>query len=156
MLDYCDTITIMQSKPYSIKEVTSPLERKAAYELRHMVFVAEQGISAEIELDELDQGALHAIVTSSGTIIGTGRLITVSKTTGSIGRMAVDPSFRRQGIGSLILGFLEHKARKTNLQEIVLHAQEYVKEFYSYLGYHQEGRPFDEVGIPHCIMKKTL
>ena len=109
MLDYCDTITIMQSKPYSIKEVTSPLERKAAYELRHMVFVAEQGISAEIELDELDQDALHAIVTSSGTIIGTGRLIMVSKTTGSIGRMAVHPSFRRQGIGSIILDFLEQK-----------------------------------------------
>ncbi len=146
----------MQSRPYSIKEVTSLSERKAVYQLRHTVFVDEQGISAEIELDELDQDALHAIVTSAETVIGTGRLITVSKTTGSIGRMAVDPSFRRQGVGSLILGFLEHKARKKNLQEIVLHAQEYVKEFYSYLGYRQDGRPFDEVGIRHCTMKKTL
>ena len=146
----------MQSKPYSIKEVTSLSERKAVYQLRHTVFVDEQGISAEIELDELDQDALHAIVTSSGTVIGTGRLITISKTTGSIGRMAVDPSFRRQGIGSIILDFLEHKARKQNLQEIVLHAQEYVKEFYLCLGYHQEGHPFDEVGIPHCTMKKSL
>ena len=107
----------MQSKAYRVKEVTSAAERKAAYELRHMVFVDEQGISTEIELDELDQDALHAIVTSSEAVIGTGRLIMLSKKTGSIGRMAVHSSFRRKGIGSLILGFLEQKARERNLRK---------------------------------------
>ena len=96
----------MQSKPYSIKEVTSLSERKAVYQLRHTVFVDEQGISAEIELDELDQDALHAIVTSAETVIGTGRIITVSKTIGYIGRMKVDPSLLRKDIESISLGIV--------------------------------------------------
>ena len=146
----------MQTHSYNVKEVTSVLERKAAYDLRLRVFVQEQGIPPELELDDLDQNALHAIVTTQGKVIGTGRLITVSPEIGSIGRMAVHSSFRRHGVGSLILNFLQQRACENGIQEIVLHAQEDVKDFYSTLGYLAEGDPFDEVGIPHLTMRKKL
>jgi|TARA_B100002003_G_C13861378_1_gene421665 predicted GNAT family N-acyltransferase len=129
---------------------------EAAIALRFQVFVGEQAIAAEEELDEADATATHAVALHHGQVVGTGRFVGVDTTTVRIGRMAVDAAWRRQGIGGRILEFLEGTARAQGAHLGVLHAQEYVKEFYAGRGYREHGETFLEVNIPHVEMRKTL
>ena len=120
------------------------------------VFVQEQQIPAEEELDEADNTAIHAIAVHRGRAVGTGRLILREDGQAQIGRMAVDEDFRRQGTGGRILLFLEEEARARGCRQSLLHAQEYVKNFYARHGYREHGDIFLEVDIPHIEMRKEL
>ncbi len=137
----------------TVKLVKTEEDMEAAIEVRFRVFVGEQSIPPEEELDELDVQAAHAIALAGGQAIGTGRVI-VTGGTARIGRMAVDRPHRRSGVGGLILRFLEDTARARGASEFVLHAQEYIKSFYASQGYREQGEPFLEVDIPHVEMRK--
>ena len=139
-----------------VKRVETEAEMEAAIGVRFRVFVSEQSVPPEEELDETDAAATHAIALSQGTIIGTGRLIRRDETTAIIERMAVDREWRRLGVGSQILLFLEEGARAQGYRQSVLHAQEYVKSFYASHGYAEHGDVFLEVGIPHIEMRKGV
>jgi len=139
-----------------MKRAESAREVEGAYALRLQVFVEEQGIPREMELDALDAAAFHAVAIQDGEVVGTGRLVMETPTHGVIGRMAVARLSRRRGIGASILAFLEEEARSRGAQRITLHAQGYVKEFYARHGYREEGEPFLEVGIQHVQMFKDL
>ena len=140
----------------TVKLVETPEERQAAFELRIRVFVHEQGVPAEDELDEDDATATHAIAVSGDSVVGTGRLICGESGEARIGRMAVEVSWRRRGVGGLILEALEEEARKQGMSAVLLHAQSYVSGFYASHGYVPSGEPFLEVGIEHFPMVKTL
>jgi predicted GNAT family N-acyltransferase len=129
---------------------------EAAIGVRFRVFVSEQAVPPEEELDEADATATHAIALSGVETIGTGRLLHQDDTTAVIGRMAVDLEFRRKGVGGQILLFLEEEARSQGYRNSVLHAQEYVKSFYASHGYVEHGEVFLEVNIPHIEMRKEL
>lgn len=139
-----------------VKLVETETELEAAIDIRFRVFVAEQHVPPEEELDEEDAGATHVIALQHGSTVGTGRLLARDPAIAVIGRMAVDQSWRRRGVGGLILDFLEEEARAQGLRRSVLHAQEYVKSFYAAHGYLEHGEPFDEVNIPHIEMRKEL
>ena len=139
-----------------VKLVEIETELEAAIDIRFRVFVAEQHVPPEEELDEEDAGATHVIALQHGSTVGTGRLLVRDSAIAVIGRMAVDQSWRRRGVGGLILDFLEEEARAQGLRRSVLHAQEYVKSFYAAHGYLEHGEPFDEVNIPHIEMRKEL
>ena len=139
-----------------VKLVEIETELEAAIDIRFRVFVAEQHVPPEEELDEEDAGATHVIALQHGSTVGTGRLLVRDSAIAVIGRMAVDQSWRRRGVGGLILDFLEDEARAQGLRRSVLHAQEYVKSFYAAHGYLEHGEPFDEVNIPHIEMRKEL
>ena len=139
-----------------VKLVVTEEELETAIEVRFRVFVSEQNVPAEEELDEEDAGATHVIALHHGSTVGTGRLLTRDPAIAVIGRMAVDQDWRRQGVGGLILDFLEEEARAQGLRRSVLHAQEYVKSFYASHGYVEHGEPFTEVNIPHIEMRKDL
>jgi predicted GNAT family N-acyltransferase len=124
--------------------------------LRLRVFVQEQGVPREVELDNLDAAAFHAVALGQGAIVGTGRLLLDSPTEARIGRMAVEQPLRRQGIGGQVLAFLEAEARSRGVRRITLHAQTYVTAFYAARGYRQAGQPFLEANIPHVTMTKDL
>ena len=94
-----------------IKGVETEQELEGAFAVRIRVFVEEQQIPAEEELDEADAAAIHAIAQCQGRIVGTGRLIEHDDETAQIGRMAVDQPWRRQGVGAMLLRFLEAEAR---------------------------------------------
>ncbi len=140
----------------TIKPVESAWEMEAAHALRRQVFVEEQGVPMDLEVDDLDATAFHAIATRDGVVVATGRLLTDTPGQGLIGRMAVAGSMRRQGIGGSILTLLENEARSLGMTGITLHAQSYVKEFYAGRGYREEGQPFMEAGIQHVLMRKAL
>ena len=139
-----------------IKRVETESELEEAIAVRFRVFVGEQSIPPEEELDEADATATHAIAISDGNVVGTGRLVWGDDGNALIGRMAVDAQWRRKGVGGKILKYLEDFAREQGLTRSVLHAQEYVKNFYAGHGYQQHGDTFLEVDIPHVEMRKEL
>ncbi len=125
-------------------------ERAAA--LRHEVFVEEQGVPIELELDEYDAVAVHALALEGGTPIGTGRLLPDAH----IGRMAVRHSHRGQGVGGLLLGALVEEARRRGDASVVLAAQCHAQGFYRGHGFRAEGQVFMDAGIEHVLMRKIL
>ena len=138
------------------KLVTTEQELEGALAVRQEVFIEEQGIPPEIELDEHDQAALHMVVKDGKRIIGTARVQFLTPRQAKIERMAVLKSFRRQGIGSGIIGFLNDELKKRRIEEIVLHAQYSVVPFYKACRFQEIGAPFSEAGIKHIIMKYKL
>ncbi len=137
----------------TLKLVETEADMEAAVGVRFRVFVDEQSVPPEIELDEYDAVAAHAIALLDGAAIGAGRMY-LEDGAARIGRMAVDQPHRRRGVGGLLLRFLEDEARQQGATEFVLHAQEYVKNFYAAHGYTEHGDTFTEAGILHVEMRK--
>ena len=137
----------------TVKLVESEADMEAAVGIRFRVFVDEQSVPPEIELDEYDAVATHAIALLDGVAVATGRTI-VEAGSARIGRMAVDREHRRSGVGGLVLRFLEDEAREQGATEFVLHAQDYGKAFYAGHGYEERGDTFMEAGILHVEMRK--
>jgi predicted GNAT family N-acyltransferase len=123
--------------------------------LRYQVFVIEQKVLEEMEWDEFDEIAWHAIVTSDNQTVGTGRLI-LDGHIAKIGRMAVQSSRRNQGIGKCILNALIQTAKEKGAQECILHAQTHAIAFYAKADFEPHGPIFDEAGIPHVEMRLML
>jgi predicted GNAT family N-acyltransferase len=123
--------------------------------LRYQVFVIEQKVPEEMEWDEFDEIAWHAIVTADNQTIGTGRLI-LEDQIAKIGRMAVQSSRRNQGIGKSILNALIQTAKEKGAQELILHAQVHAIAFYAKADFEPHGPIFDEAGIPHVEMRLIL
>lgn len=141
------------------KLVETEAELEGAFNVRMRVFVVEQQIPAENELDEADATATHAVAICDGQVVGTGRMLFVegdAEGTCRIGRMAVDKDWRRHGVGAKVLSCLEDAARAEGLTHCLLHAQEYVKDFYAAHGYGERGNVFLEEDIPHVEMVKEL
>ena len=143
------------SSEITVKVVETEEELDAAIGVRFRVFVEEQQVPPEEELDAYDAAATHAVAVHQGLAVGTGRVI-LDKDSARIGRMAVDREWRRHGIGGLLLLFLEEEARNQGATSFVLHAQEYVKSFYAAHGYQEHGEVFLEVDIPHVEMRKSI
>ncbi len=112
-------------------------EIQAAREIRTKVFIVEQGIPKEMDLDDDEEQSIHLLGMTEGAnpiFVGTGRL-TVRGDTGIVSRIAVVETYRSQGIGKLILLELEAIARKKGLRKLTLTPHAYLEDFYSSLGY---------------------
>ena len=140
----------------NVAQAITKKDQSDCFAIRTEVFVEEQGVPKEEELDGLDRTSMHALARINSIPVATGRLITIDNKNAKIGSMAVKLQYRRIGIASLVLDFLEEKARKKGIQNITLEAQEYVKRFYSDRGYSERGKVFLDVGIPHVKMAKEL
>ena len=132
-------------------------DRPALHALRRRVFVDEQGVPADLELDVLDDEAVHAVAhDAAGTVVGTGRLVVGPDGTGRIGRMAVDGPARGSGVGAALLTVLEGAAADAGCRRSEVHAQLHAVGFYRRAGYTPQGPPFLEAGIAHLGMGKDL
>jgi predicted GNAT family N-acyltransferase len=127
--------------------------REEASRIRFRVFVLEQGVPSEIELDEQDPLCVHALAfDDGGAAVGTGRLLP----DGHIGRMAVLEERRGHGVGSALLARLIDAARKRGDREILLSAQVHAVDFYRRHGFETVGEVYEEAGIPHRAMRYNL
>lgn len=127
--------------------------RDEAAPIRYAVFVDEQKVPAEIELDDWDALSLHALaLDAQGRVLGTGRLLP----DGHIGRMAVLQSARGQGVGTALLRALLEAARARGDREVVLSAQTHAMPFYEKAGFIAEGDEYDDAGIPHRQMRRRM
>jgi predicted GNAT family N-acyltransferase len=125
--------------------------------IRTEVFVEEQRIPAELEWDEADKGAVHAVAYNRlGAPLATGRLLQAQPGVGRIGRMAVHKVLRGCGVGEQVLRALATAAQGRGDRQLVLHAQRTARAFYAKLGFTAQGEPFEEAGIPHQEMVATL
>jgi len=130
---------------------------QGAGELRRSVFIEEQRIPKELEWDEHDATALHAVARNRlGQVIATGRMISEGQGPARIGRMAVHRVLRGGGHGAAVLRALEDAARAGGASEVRLHAQRSAEAFYARLGYQPHGEPFEEAGIAHIEMRLKL
>ena len=132
--------------------LAAPADLPAVFALRHEVFVVGQDVPADLERDEHDAGCDHAVATSGGAVVGTGRLLG----DGTIGRMAVAADERGRGTGALVLARLEQRAVERGLASVELHAQVHALGFYERAGYAPLGEPYLEAGIAHVSMRKHL
>lgn len=121
--------------------------------IRGTVFVEEQRVPLELEWDEWDALAEHALAFDArGRAIGTARLLP----DGRIGRMAVLKEERSRGVGAALLRALLQSARERALPRAVLHAQTHAVGFYRKFGFSERGEVFLEAGIPHVEMQLEL
>jgi YbgC/YbaW family acyl-CoA thioester hydrolase len=125
--------------------------------IRTEVFVQEQRIPVELEWDEADHTAVHAVAYNRlGQPVATGRLLPAGGGIARIGRMAVHQVLRGCGFGEQVLRALAAEAQRRGDRGIELHAQRTARAFYARLGFEARGEPFEEAGIPHLTMASAL
>ncbi len=140
----------MKTVIFKIKEVSWEQENQRIMMIRKKVFVDEQNVPMEEEMDELDVQCWFVLAEDSKeNVIGTGRLLP----SGKIGRMAVLKEYRNIGVGSAILNALIEIANNESINNLYLHGQVHAKAFYNKHGFIEQGSIFDEAGIPHYKMR---
>lgn len=129
----------------------------SAQDIRAEVFIREQGIPMDLELDEADHDALHALVLNRlGMPLATGRLIRHAPGVSRLGRMAVIASMRGSSVGRRVLEALTEAAWQRGDHTVLLHAQLSAVNFYRRFGFVENGPHFEEAGIIHVEMMRTV
>lgn len=144
-----------------IRILESEKDRLLGFKLRTEVFVNEQNVPIELELDEKDNSehTIHIGYFNVDELIGVARLIDMDKEVIHIGRVAIDKNHRGEGIGhKLILGCEDIAKKMLNRDfNIELSAQVYVETFYKKLGYNRiNNNIYIDAGIEHIDMRKTI
>lgn len=143
----------MNDTDFRIEKVSWQSHARDLEAIRTRVFIEEQSVPVELEWDEDDKNCVHMLVyTKTGKPVATGRMLN----SGQIGRMAVLQKYRHQGIGKLILRTLLIEAEKTGLKKVFLNAQINAVDFYTSFGFNETGSRFNDAGIQHIRMMKTL
>ena len=131
--------------------------KEGAAALRTEVFVEEQEIPQELEWDEHDAKALHALVLNKlGQPVATGRLLQPQPKLAQIGRMAVSKALRGGNLGRMVIEALVDAARQRGDHQVILHAQCSAEGFYRRLGFKAHGEVFQDAGIDHIEMTMKL
>ena len=131
-------------------------EIEAAMDLRVRVFVDEQGVDPEEEVDDLDRESVQIVGVDDTGVIATCRLRDLGGGEWKLERMAVDRRVRRNGVGGRLLAGAEREARERGATEMLLNAQRRAESFYAAQGYVPEGDTFLEAEIEHVRMRKEL
>jgi len=139
------TVTIVQTRD----------EFEACYAIRKTVFVEEQAVPLELELDEYDDAATHFLLRGGASPLATARLLD-KHGLAKIGRVAVLREVRGRGLGLVLMRAVLDEARRQGFTEAVLDSQTYAIPFYERLGFVAEGEEFDDAGIPHYLMRRRL
>ncbi len=152
-----------------VRRVT-PAEQDACFAIRKTVFIEEQSVPFEEELDGLDEESTHFLaewrtdtsgyVDDGWTPVGTARLRTVpgsdDQPVAKAERVAVLAEWRGRGVGAALMTELEAEARRWGHPRIKLASQESAIPFYDKLGYRAYGERFMDAGIPHFWMDKVF
>jgi predicted GNAT family N-acyltransferase len=140
---------------YAIDRVGDGATLADARTVRLAVFVEEQGVPRELELDGREPAA-QFVCYRGGEPVGTARMRLVGDRTAKAERVAVLPAHRGRGLGRRLMETVERAARERNCRRVQLHAQTAVAAFYRTLGYEQTGGEFEEAGIAHVPMEKAF
>ena len=111
--------------------------------VRGQVFIVEQNIDWEIEFDNLDPLCTLFTCYIDDVACGAARVATLKE-------------YRKRGIGKALMDKIEEYAKENSIPQLKLHAQMYVKDFYSNIGYKEVGEVFYEADIPHIKMIKEI
>lgn len=162
-----------EDPPADVRVVRTDAAYEDAVSVRIAVFVEEQGIPEELELDEHEDEAVHFVAyephdpdhaggpghhhdDETGDPIGAARLREPDDDTGKVERVAVLADHREGGVGAELIETMESVARARGYERLVLHSQTTATGFYERLGYERVGNVFEEDGIPHVEMRKRI
>jgi predicted GNAT family N-acyltransferase len=126
-----------------------------AVSVRRAVFVEEQHVPEEEEIDEFENEATHFVLYDGERAVGAGRFRTIDGI-GKIERICVLSDYRNRGAGRLIMESIELFARENGIAKAKLNAQTHAERFYEKLGYKTVSDIFMDAGIPHITMIKQL
>ena len=136
------------------------VKNKSEYELclkiRAKVFIEEQNVPQEIEVDEYENKAIHFIVYLENTPIATARLLRKNIDLAKIERVAVLKEYRGKNIGKYIMNEIIKLAKIKNFKQLILSSQTQAIPFYEKLGFKCQGKEFLDAGIPHKMMILSL
>lgn len=131
-------------------------EREEALDVRHEVFVEEQGVSVDLEHDQYDDHATHFVAYDGDQPVGAARLREYDDGIGKIERVAVRAPRRGEGWGRKIMAAVETAAREEGFVTLRLDSQNDAIGFYERLGYEVVSEPFMDAGILHRTMIRAL
>lgn len=123
--------------------------------IRRRVFIEEQNVPEELELDDLDATAVHLLASRDGRPVGTARLL-IDGETAKIGRVALLPEARGTGAGAALMRAALDELRARGIRTAKLGAQTHAIGFYEKLGFTAYGPEYDDAGIPHRDMSRAL
>lgn len=138
-----------------IRIVETDLEKEHAYQIRHIVFVEEQNVPIEREVDEYEDECIHFIGYKDNEPIAAGRLRWVEDY-GKLERLCVKREYRGQSYGTQMIQAMENEIKRHGYKYAKLNAQTHAEKFYKRLGYETIPGEFMDAGIPHVTMVKTL
>jgi predicted GNAT family N-acyltransferase len=143
---------------YQVRRVPGAGTLEAAFAVRRAVFIQEQDVDEEIEMDGRDADATHFVIVDeqTQTAAGTARLRTTDDGVAKPERVAVRQPYRGDGLGRRLMGLIESEARTQGCHRSVLHAQTHVIGFYRTLDYEVTSEEFEEAGITHVEMEKQI
>jgi predicted GNAT family N-acyltransferase len=139
----------------TVKIVETQKELEDAYSVRKTVFVDEQDVPLDEEIDAYEDEAEHFVMYHEGSPIAAGRFSLVDGY-GKVERICVLQEARKTGAGKAIMNAIEKYAREKDIHKLKLNAQTHAIPFYAGLGYEIVSEEFMDAGIPHKTMVKEL
>ena len=144
-----------------IKILKNKEELNLGFALRIEVFVKEQKVPIELELDDKDHSdnTVHIGYFHEDNLIGVARLIDMDKDVIHIGRVVIDKEYRGQGIGRELIIGCENIAQQILKRKTIieLSAQIQAENFYKSLGYNRiNDKIYLDAGIEHVDMRKVI
>ncbi|WP_433749022.1 GNAT family N-acetyltransferase [Falsibacillus pallidus] len=138
-----------------LQVVQNKQELEQAFLIRTKVFVEEQKVPEEEEIDQFENDSTHFLLMNDGGPIGAGRF-RILEGKGKVERICVLSSQRGTGAGKIIMDGIEDFAKNQGLKILKLNAQTHAIPFYEKLGYAIVSDEFLDAGIPHRTMEKTI
>lgn len=138
-----------------VKIVTNEKELGDAFAVRKTVFVEEQQVPMEEEIDQYENDATHFVLYDDTIAVGAGRFRVIDGY-GKVERICILPSHRKSGTGTALMNKIEEFAKEKGIKTLKLNAQIQAISFYTKLGYEIVSEEFLDAGIPHKSMKKII
>ncbi|WML38820.1 GNAT family N-acetyltransferase [Neobacillus sp. OS1-2] len=138
-----------------VKIVENQNELEDAFSVRKIVFVEEQNVPLEEEIDQFEDEATHFVMYQEGAPVGAGRFRIVDGY-GKVERICVMKGARKTGTGKALMNEIESYAQMQGLHKLKLNAQTQAIPFYARLGYEVVSEEFMDAGIPHRTMIKEV
>lgn len=139
-----------------VQKVHNEVQLRVCLKIREEVFIQEQAVDRDIEIDEhdvlKDTRCTHYLLIVNGMPIGTARAL-IKEGSIKIQRFAILKKERKSGHGSY---FIQEIERITNGQHFILSAQEHAIPFYEKNGYSIVSDSYLEANIRHKDMEKRL
>ena len=139
----------------NIKVVETKEEKNQVFQIRTTVFVDEQKVSIEEEIDEFEDSAIHFIGYENEVPVAASRLRWVDEY-GKIERVCILKEYRGKSYGTDMINRMEVEVTKKGYTKTKLNAQTRAVDFYKRLGYKVVSGEFLDAGIPHVTMTKQI
>jgi len=139
-----------ESSKITLKRITTNRELHQAQQIRIEVLEHEQGFPHNVNIDGLDQSAIHVLLLDEENPVGTARLTKLNDKEGIIARIALLRSHQGKSLGKYLIHELEIQALQLGLTTLYIEPLYHLKPFFESIGYRQVN-DFGKEGDHHLI-----